>query len=268
MAKRPVITLLTDFGTKDPYVACMKGVILRICPEAAIVDITHEIPKFDVRTGAFTLYQAVPYFPDGAIHVAVVDPGVGTARRGIVVKTERSVLVGPDNGLLILAARREGMLTAYEITNRKLMLPNPSHTFHGRDVFAPVAAHIACGVPPETVGPPVRELIEPSFVRPTFDGGVIRGEVIHVDGFGNVVSNIPGELLKQAGICFGDWVRVRSPGKEVRVRLCRTYGEVGVGIPLALVGSHGFLEVSINQGNAGKVFNFKVGDKVEVSRVG
>ena len=263
-----MITLLTDFGTRDPYVACMKGVILGICPEAVIVDITHDIPKFDVRTGAFTLYQAVPYFPDGTVHVAVVDPGVGTGRRGIVVKTERSVLVGPDNGLLILAARREGMLTAYEIKNRKLMLPNPSHTFHGRDIFAPVAAHIAGGIPPEEVGPPVGELVEPSFVNPSFDGRVIHGEVIHIDGFGNVVSNIPGELLGEAGIGFGDWVMIRSGGREVRVRLCRAYGEVGVGIPLALVGSHGFLEVSVNQGSAEKVFNFRVGDKVEVSRVG
>lgn len=138
-----IISLLTDFGLLDPFVGEMKAVILSICPDARIIDITHQVQKFDVRLGSFLLAGAAPYFPAGTVHVGVVDPGVGSSRRAIVVETARAVYVGPDNGLLVPAAQREGILHVYELTNRSLMREEVSATFHGRDVFAPAAAHLA-----------------------------------------------------------------------------------------------------------------------------
>jgi S-adenosylmethionine hydrolase len=149
----PLISLLTDFGSLDPFVGEMKAVILSICPETRIIDLTHQVQKFDVRLGSFLLAGAAPYFPSGTIHVGVVDPGVGSSRRAIVVQSRRVVYVGPDNGLLVPAAQREGILHVYELTNRSFMRNEISATFHGRDVFAPAAAHLACGKMPRECGP-------------------------------------------------------------------------------------------------------------------
>jgi len=146
LGHRHIITLLTDFGSQDAYVSSMKGVILGIYPEAVIVDISHNVRKFDVRQGAFLLHQAAAYFPKGTIHMAVIDPGVGTDRRRIIIKGKRCLFVGPDNGVLSLAVQREGFVKGVEIREKRFMLPNPSTTFDGRDVFAPASAHLACGV--------------------------------------------------------------------------------------------------------------------------
>jgi len=260
-----IITLLSDFGLKDPYVAEMKAVILSIHPQARIVDITHEIEKFNIRMGAFVLASATPYFPAGTIHVAVVDPGVGTKRRPIIVETKRSYYVGPDNGLLTLAAQKEDIGHVYHVKNPQYMLPRVSRTFHGRDIFAPVAAHLARGSPPSEFGPEIHDYAFPRFAKPHVRKGKLLGEVLHIDDFGNVVSNISAGDLKKMGICEGCSLRVKLNGKTLTLKLCSAYGEVPPETPLAIIGSGDFLEVSVNQGNASRMFKAKIGDSLRVS---
>jgi S-adenosylmethionine hydrolase len=259
---RPLVTLTTDFGLKDPYVAEMKAVILRTCPDAAIVDVSHEVDKFNVGMGAFILAAAAPYFPVGTVHVAVVDPGVGTERRGICIETDRACYVGPDNGLLVLAAQDQGIRHVYEIKSKRLMMPEVSNTFHGRDIFASAAAHLANGTPPSDFGPEIVKFVVPKFAGAVRRKGAIAGEVIHVDDFGNIITNIRGDELESIGV--GRSVKARLKEGEVKMSFCKAYGEVEAGKPLALIGSHGFLEISINQGNASRVFKIKNGDAVTI----
>ena len=260
-----MITLTTDFGLKDPYAAEMKAVILGICPHAVIVDITHEIAKFNIRMGAYVLASATPYFPKGSIHVAVVDPGVGTQRRPIVIQTKQSFFVGPDNGLLILAAEKQDITSIYELTNPQLMLPKVSSTFHGRDIFAPAAAHLLNGVKPAEFGPEIHEVAKPEFAKATGRNGVLVGEVLHVDGFGNIITNITEREVAQSHVKGA--VSVELPSGRLTLRFCKAYGETKPDEPLALIGSHGFLEISVNQGSAAEKFKTKTGDKVIVSPV-
>ena len=257
-----MITLTTDFGLKDPYVAEMKAVILGICPNAVIVDITHEIAKFNIRMGAYVLASAVPYFPEDSIHVAVVDPGVGTRRRPIVIQTKQSFFVGPDNGLLVLAAEKQGIMRIHELANPRFMLPKVSHTFHGRDVFAPAAAHLMNGVKPEEFGPEIRKAVQPEFAKVTQKNGALVGEVLHVDGFGNIITNINEKEVTQSHVKAE--VSVDLAGHKLKLKLCQAYGETKPHTPLALIGSHGFLEISINQGSAAKKFETKPGDKIKL----
>jgi S-adenosylmethionine hydrolase len=260
-----IISLLSDFGHRDPYVAEMKAVILSINPTVRIVDVTHEIEKFNIRMGAYVLASAAPYFPKNTVHVAVVDPGVGTKRRSIIVETRRSLYVGPDNGLLMLAARKEHITNVYEIDNPEYMLPRVSKTFHGRDIFAPAAAHLTKGNKPSTFGPAIHDYIVPEFAKPRQKNGELLGEVLHVDDFGNTISNISAEDLKKLGIHEGDTLHVRLGGKTVTLRFCSAYGEVPVGAPLVLIGGSNFLEVAVNQESASKSFHAKVGDAFRVS---
>ena len=256
----PIITLLTDFGLRDPYVAEMKGVILDICPSANIIDVSHDIEKFNVRSGAFILASASKFFPKGTINVGVVDPGVGTERRGLCVETSHGFLIGPDNGVLVLAARTQGIKHVRVIENSKYFLPEVSHTFHGRDVFAPVAAHIANGVRSLNIGPETSKTVVPRFGKIVMKGKSVTGEVIYVDSFGNAITNITEKDLEGVGLCQKS--RLRVDGIRTRLRFCKTYGEVELGEPLAIVGSHGFLEISVNQGDASKDFRFKIGHKI------
>jgi len=260
-----IITLLSDFGLKDPYVAEMKAVILSTHPQARIVDITHEIEKFNIRMGAFVLASATPYFPAGTIHVAVVDPGVGTKRRPITVETKRGYYVGPDNGLLMLAAQKEGVGHVYHVNNPQYMLPRVSRTFHGRDVFAPVAAHLARGTPPSEFGPEIHDCVLPEFAKPHVRKGELLGEVLHIDNFGNVVSNISAEDLEKMGMREGCSLRVKLDGKTLTLKLCSAYGEVPAETPLAIIGSGDFLEVSVNQGSASRTLKVKPGDSIRIS---
>ena len=260
-----IITLLSDFGLKDPYVAEMKAVILSIHPQARIVDITHEVEKFNIRMGAFVLASATQYFPPSTIHVAVVDPGVGTKRRPIIVETKRSYYVGPDNGLLMLAAQKEGVGHVYHVNNPQYMLPRVSRTFHGRDIFAPVAAHLARGRSPSEFGPEIQDYALPEFAKPHVGEGELLGEVLHIDGFDNIVSNISAEDLEKMGICEGCSLRVKLDGKTLTLKLCSAYGEVPAKTPLAIIGSSDFLEVSVNQGSASRTFKAKIGDPLRVS---
>ncbi len=260
-----IITLLSDFGCKDPYVAEMKAVILSINPQTCIVDITHEIEKFNIRMGAFVLASATPYFPPRTIHVAVVDPGVGTKRRPIIVETRRSHYVGPDNGLLMLAAQKEDISHVYHVNNPHYMLPRVSRTFHGRDVFAPVAAHLARGTRPSQFGPGIKDYTFPEFAEANLRNVELSGEVLHIDDFGNVVSNISADNLEKMGIHEDCPLRIQLGGKTLTLKLCSAYGQVPAKTPLAIVGSSDFLEVSINQGSAARVFKAKIGDPLCVS---
>ena len=258
-----IVTLTTDFGLKDPYAAEMKAAILGVCPTAVIVDITHEIAKFNIRMGAYVLASAVPYFPKGSVHVAVVDPGVGTRRRPVVIQTMQGFFVGPDNGLLILAAEKQGITRIHELANPRFMLPKVSNTFHGRDIFAPAAAHLLNGVKPVEFGPEVREAAKPEFAKVTRRNGVLAGEVLHVDGFGNIITNINEKEVVQSRV--KDAVNVELPSCKLKLKFCKAYGETKPNEPLALIGSHGFLEISINQGNAAEKFKAKAGDKIRLA---
>lgn len=252
-----IITLLSDFGSL--YQAAVKGVILGIAPEANIVDIAHDIPPQDVRAGAFALYSVARYFPSGTVHIGVVDPGVGTGRRPIAIKAgleQAQYFVGPDNGLLIPAARSIGGFKVYEISNKEL-LKEVSPTFHGRDIFAPVGAHLARGLAIEAVGACIQDYCDLDFGVPKRFNKVIKGLIIHIDSFGNIISNIPAFMV---GISYGSRLMVFSRW----VSFVETYGLAAKGEPLALVGSHGFLEIGINQGNAAEVFGAKIGDVLEI----
>jgi len=262
MKRKLLITLLSDFGLRDPYVAEMKAVILSIYPDASIVDISHEIEKYDVQMGAYTLARAAPYFPKGTIHIAVVDSGVGTERRPIIVETKRSFYVGPDNGLLMFSAQKEGIIHIYEVTNRKYMLKMVSKTFHGRDIFSPAAAYLAKGIQALDFGPEVCNPIVPSFAKPLMLDREIRGEVIHVDGFGNIVTNVTEERLKAMDIKEGVRLSVTLKDNEVLAKLCLAYGDVPADSPLTVIGSGGFLEIAVNRGNAAQTFGIKTGDRV------
>jgi S-adenosylmethionine hydrolase len=258
--RRPIITLTTDFGEKDPYVAEMKAAILGVAPNATIIDISHQIGKFNVRMGAYVLASASPYFPEGTIHVAVVDPCVGTRRQPILIQTKHSYFVGPDNGVLALAARNEQIKHVHKLANPKLMLRRISNTFHGRDIFAPVAAYLANETLPAKFGPEIHKIVLPRFAKIVRKRNMLMGEVIHVDDFGNIVTNFGEKELELMKI--KDIVDVELGSAKLTLKLCRTYSEVQLHKPLAIIGSHNFLEISLNQGNAARTFMIKSGSKV------
>ncbi|MGB9134676.1 MAG: SAM-dependent chlorinase/fluorinase [Candidatus Bathyarchaeia archaeon] len=264
--KPKVIALLSDFGLKDPYVAEMKAVILDKCPDAKIVDISHEVGKFDIRMGAFILASAAPYFPEGTVHVAVVDPSVGTQRRPVIVETGRGFFVGPDNGVIMLAALREGLTHVYVIENSRFMLPRVSRTFHGRDVFAPTAAHLALGVDASEFWREIRDYMMPEFANPVLKENTMFGEVLHVDDFGNIITNISSDTMKKLTFHENESLQAKLGKKTATLRLCSAYGEVAKGKPLLILGSHDFLEISVNQGNAARLFGIKRGDLIRVRR--
>jgi S-adenosylmethionine hydrolase len=260
-----IISLLSDFGHKDPYVAEMKAVILSINPTARIIDVTHEIGKFNIRMGAYILASAAPYFPKNTVHVAVVDPGVGTKRRPVIVETSRSFYVGPDNGLLMLAAQKEHIKNVYSIDNPAYMLQETSKTFHGRDIFAPAAAHLTEGNEPSSFGAAIHDYVVPEFAKPDQRNGGLHGVVLHVDDFGNIISNISKEDVEKVGIITGSTLLLRLGNKTVTLPFCSAYCNVPAGASLVLIGGSNFLEVAVNQDSAFRTFGAKVGDKFCVS---
>lgn len=257
-----VITLLSDFG--DVYPASMKGVILGINPEAKIVDISHSIPRYDINAGAFVLMTVARYFPSHTVHIAVIDPGVGTQRRAIAIKAESEegmhYFIGPDNGLLIPAARSIGEFEVYEITNRKLFLTDVSSTFHGRDIFAPTGAHISKGLDINKLGRQIFDFSALEFGEGMKKGDSIEGRVIFIDTFGNIVTNISSEIVNFVN---GDMLEIQRR----RIPFYSSYGFCKKGEPLALIGSHGYLEIAINQGNAAIYFNKKNGDEIAMRKI-
>jgi S-adenosylmethionine hydrolase len=257
--------LTTDFGLRDSYVAEMKAVILSISPNATVVDITHQIDKFNVRMGAYVLASAAPRFPEGTVHVAVVDPSVGTRRRPIIVQTDRGFFVGPDNGVLALAVKNIGGKTrVYRITNDEFMLAKVSTTFHGRDIFAPAAAHLANGIHPPEFGPEIHQMLSPKFAKIIRRRGALEGQVIHIDDFGNIVTSFTEKELKT--MKTKDKLNVKVGNTELKLKLCKAYADSKGKKPLAIIGSHDFLEISVNQGDAASTFNVRVEDKVVLAR--
>ncbi len=256
---RTVITFTTDFGFADGWAAAMKGTVLRLAPDAQLVDVTHAVPPQDVRAGAFVLGTTWAAFPPGTIHLAVVDPGVGTARRAVALEVERHRFVGPDNGLFTFPLRRaaaSGLPVEAVVLDRPAFHgPEASTTFHGRDVFAPVAGHLAAGRTLGEVGSP---LDAASLVRQRVQAAGSRGEVLHVDRFGNLVTSLP----RPEGA-----VRVRLPGAgpaAATLRLVETFADVPPGEAAALVGSAGLVEIVVNQGRAAERFAARRGDPVEL----
>jgi S-adenosyl-L-methionine hydrolase (adenosine-forming) len=259
-----IITLTTDFGTRDAYVAEMKGVILDIAAAAThavdLVDVTHEVAAHDVTEGALALEAAAPFFPTGSIHLAVVDPGVGTARRGLVVQTERATFVGPDNGLFTPFVEPAAGWRAYELTATEYRLRSVSRTFHGRDVFAPAAAHLAAGVPPDRFGARVLDPVRLSWPTVRAVRGAVAGAVLHIDRFGNLITSIRAEALPE----LTRDMRIRVGGRPLS--LVGTYGDLEPGQAGALLGSSGRLEVAVREGNAAAHFKARRGTPVVVSR--
>lgn len=254
----PCITLLTDFD--DFYVSAMKGVILSRSTRHEIVDIYHAVPPQDVRAGAFILSNVVPYFPDGTVHCVVIDPGVGTDRRAVVVEAGDQYFVGPDNGVLVPPARRlVDDDTEFRVYNAPYENAESS-TFHGRDVFAPLAVDVAENSFGFDESRLIDDYVDLEFKDPVFDDDEVRGEVIYVDRFGNVITNIGGEKVLEK-TDFGSSVDVN--GRVLPFE--RTYAKVGVGEPLCTIGSHENFEISVNQGSGSDELGLEAGDKVVVT---
>lgn len=274
----PAIALLTDFGTTDPYVGVMKGVIHSICPQAQVIDLTHAVLPQQIRQAAFLLEGSVSYFAPGTVFLVVIDPGVGTARRSIAIRAGGYFFVGPDNGVFSYVCREMETVRVVELTNSAYHLPLTSRTFHGRDVFAPVAAHLAYGVRLEMLGEPVADRVDLPSPMLGIKSRHITGEVLHVDHFGNIITSI-GFLRWQSSerltfeAAFGDVGGASLDAKRASVvvgdgqkisPLRRTYGEAAPGDLMMLVSSGGFLELAVNQGSAASRLNVSIGDKIEL----
>lgn len=281
MNEAPLITLTTDFGAADGYVGAMKGVVLDIAPHARLVDISHEVVPQNVRQAAYVLYTACPFFPSHAVHLVVVDPGVGGARRPIALRTSRATFVGPDNGVFSYVTAEDTTEVAVELADPRYRLPEVSHTFHGRDVFAPAAAYLAAGVRIEELGPMVPDPAALPLPRLEVACGRIAGEVLHADHFGNVITSIGrlawdgDELSLEPAFRpeVEDRDRVRFQADEASVAVAdlsispihHTYAEVEPGDVLALVGSGGHLEVAAREGSAASKLGLRPGDPVALS---
>ena len=253
-----LITLTTDFGLRDWFVGTMKGVILGLAPRTAIVDITHEIPAGDIRAGAFALAASCRFFPKGTAHVAVVDPGVGGTRKAVAVQTAKYFFVGPDNGVLSFALAREKIKSVRRLENENYFLQSVSNTFHGRDIFAPVAAHLCRGTPIHKLGPAQKDYARLTWPGPRLRRNRFDGEVMFIDRFGNAITNIENaDLGRRSGLGIF----------QGRKRLCpigEFYQSEPTGKAVAVPGSSGFLEIAVNGDSAARRFGLKVGSKVRV----
>ena len=268
-----VITLTTDFGTSDPYVGVMKGVILGINPNVQVVDITHAVPPQDIHEAAFLLHSAHRYFPKGTIHSIVVDPGVGSARRAIVCQTDTAYFVCPDNGILTYLLQEienetDQLGNVVAIQNQDYFLPQVSNTFHGRDIFAPVAAHLSLGVPLDNIGPPVQNLVQLPIQEPELSGNTLTGQIVKIDKFGNAITNISESTITDLeSESTGEISAYEIRAGSVRLhRLNRAYAESEIGAPLAIIGSFGVLEIAVNGGNAAERLGLNRGDSVIIHR--
>jgi hypothetical protein len=262
-----MIALFTDFGRRDAYVAQMKGAILGIAPRVTVLDLNHEVSQFNLRQAAYILDLSTRYFPAGSIFVVVVDPGVGTARRPLLVLSgAQHYYVGPDNGLLTHVLERDGLQAAYVLQQTAYFLPQVSMTFHGRDIFAPVAAHLASGVSPERFGPRTDEVIRLPYTPPQVSGETVRGEIVHLDHFGNVVTNIAADMLATLELAQGVSCTIGEQGYTMP--FCATYGAGRAGQLLCLINSHGVFEVALPQGHAAAQLQASVGQRVILRRAG
>jgi len=254
-----IIALYTDFGYAGWFAGLMKGVILGIAPSAVIIDVTHSIESFDILEAAFVLEWSYSYFPEGTIHLTITDPGVGGKRRAVIVKSGGHFFVAPDNGTLSKIFEADPDAQTYCVSNDLYFLPQVSSTFHGRDIFAPVSAHLANGTSIEQIGHRIYDPVILNNLNPLkLADDAVEGEIITIDKFGNLITNIRPQSLP--GDCIID-----LPGKHIRFYgLNRSYSEVFAGDPLAIAGSTGYLEIAVNQGNASKTLSMSKGDKIRV----
>jgi S-adenosylmethionine hydrolase len=264
-----IITLLTDFGSQDEFVGVMKGVILARYPTVQLVDLCHQIAPHDVLQAAHMLAAAYRYFPDGTLHVAVVDPGVGGARRILYAEAARQQFLAPDNGLLDIVARRAPVQHLRAVTCADLFLTHVGHTFHGRDIFAPVAAHLAAGGDPVRVGPECRptDMRGLTTAEPCMSAaGAIHGQVVHCDRFGNLVTDVDRALLQRMlGADLYQPLRIRL-NREIELPLVPAFASVPTGAPLAVIGSRATLEIAVNQGRACDLLRAAVGTPLRIAR--
>ena len=270
MRREKPIFLLTDFGDKDYYVAAMKARILSINPKACIVDITHEISKWNVLEGAFVLWQIMPYIPEKAIVVGVVDPGVGTERRGVVIKTDKHYYIGPDNGLLFLAASKEKIVEVLEV-DADTLDGNISATFHGRDIFAPIAAYASLGKEVKRFGREIHwiELVKTPCEKIRLSYKKMKIYIIYIDGFGNLVTNVPCDLLSKwlVNASVKEKLLIKIRGKRLQLKRVATFEELGEGKIGFLCDSSGLIEIVMNREYASEKLGLKVGDILELIKI-
>ncbi len=287
MNKSPrVITLTTDFGTSDVYVGVMKGVILNINPNVKVVDLTHAIPPHDIHQAALSIHSSYRFFPEDTIHVIVVDPGVGSNRQAIVCQTDNALFVCPNNGVLSYLLHKTdteniNKPNAVTIQNTDYLLPKVSNTFHGRDIFAPIAAHLSLGVPLTDFGTPLCKFVRFTVPMVNIDETTLTGEVIKVDSFGNLITNISEDFLAQFLLSGSSNESTTGKLYKQQYQLCyeiiagsvrlqklnSSYSESKPGEPLAIISSFGLLEISVNLGNASARYGLKIGDEVNVKKV-
>jgi len=256
-----LITLLSDFGNKDAFVGTMKGVIHGIHSDVQIVDLSHGITPQRIEEGAFVLSTAYPFFPDGTVHVAIVDPGVGGDRRALIVETDRYQFVGPDNGIFAYVYARESTVRVISVDQARFMLPRISRTFHGRDIFAPVAAHLSSGQPASEFGPEIIDYCIGSITQPVASMDRISGHVLHVDGYGNIITDITENIFSET-----------TRGKFFQIKLASlvldhvsiSYDGVDAGAVLAILNSARLLEIAVNGGSAADLLDVSPGDCVDV----
>ncbi|WP_447972404.1 SAM hydrolase/SAM-dependent halogenase family protein [Nitrospira sp. Kam-Ns4a] len=260
-----LVTLLTDFGDRDYFVASMKGVILNINPQCRIVDLSHQVEPQQVEEGAYLLKSCYKYFPDGTIHVAVVDPGVGTMRRALLATSSRYFFLGPDNGILSYALEEETSVEVRQIENKQYRLDSEGATFDGRDLFAPSAAWLTRGQQPGSYGRLIRDYVTLPFPHPAWSGGVLVGRIMYVDRFGNLISNITPLFLKEAkGKSRQDRVSIRIAGVTID-DLVATYAAGQPGAPQALINSNGQLEIFVKDGSAAALLKCGRGERIELA---
>lgn len=257
---RKIITLTTDFGLQDYYVSAMKAVILEVAPNVRLVDISHEVPDQDIMAGAWIVKNSTPLFPANSIHLVVVDPGVGTERNPIALEIDGRYYVGPDNGIFSLLTD-DSEFNAVRLTNKKFWRDTPSNTFHGRDIFAPVAAHLSQGIALEELGEPLEELEMYRWAQPIADRDGLQGWIIHIDKFGNLITNLPESMIEEA---IGDRDVKIYVGNTILNEIVPTFGSVTEGEPAAYIGSAGMLEVGINKGNAAEMLSVQKGAQISL----
>ena len=264
-----IITLLTDFGLTDPYVGVMKGVVAGVNSETRIIDLCHDVAPQDVRGAAFLLAGSFEYFPPGTIHVAVVDPTVGGERRAICVQSGRYFFIGPDNGVISVASYRAGRPKIFLLENEKYFLEKRSRTFHGRDIFAPVAAHLSAGAPVESMGRRVRSMKRIRLKAPVVTRGRgLRGQIMHVDRFGNLITNIDEDCIRKTFPRIGYSGLVVTCEAQRICGLSECYSDAPTGLAVALFGSYNLMEIAVRDGNASSILGLEQGDEVGVESAG
>ena len=259
-----LVTLLTDFGDRDYFVASMKGVILGINPRTRITDLSHHVSPHDIESAAYLLKAAYRYFPDGTVHIAVVDPGVGTSRRPLLVSTSRYHFVAPDNGVLSYIYQDELSLEVRQIENKQYRLDSEGTTFDGRDLFAPAAAWLTKGQPPGSFGRLIQDYVRLPIPEPSVEGGVLTGRIVYVDHFGNLISDInPFHLRELQGVTRRSTVTIRIAGVAIE-RLVKSYAGGSKGVPSALINSNGQVEVFLQEGSAAEFLKCGQGERIQL----